>query len=242
MIDPNLVPSNVWSRKDIDRLNQLLARLEARKVDRIIMSEPESAFRASNYIRIYCQAHLRRCLLLFRSAYTLYFAENGLVSLMCVRGIYETIANFLHFERQLQKKLEEGDLQAIFKFVKAKANATRVEKLVNQHGESVKAINILTQIDNMLSLRANIRKEYDFLSDHTHPNAFGAVHFFADIPPDKDIATFHDRGPDPAADLQWILVGCDLLQYFEAALNRIESLLPALSQKGREQSPLLAKK
>jgi hypothetical protein len=57
---------------------------------------PKSGFRASNVIRVYCQAHLRRCLVLFDSAYGLFFAGNGLVSLMCVRAIYETVANFLH--------------------------------------------------------------------------------------------------------------------------------------------------
>jgi hypothetical protein len=242
MIDPALIPAHVWPRRRIDQLNALLARLEARKVDRIIVPEPESDFRASNIIRVYCQAHLRRCLVLFESAYGLFFTENGLVSLICVRAIYETVANFLHFEKQLQDKLAEGDLQAIFEYAKTKTHATRVEPLIEEHGEHLKAISILTQIDKMVALRATIREEYDFLSDHTHPNSFGSVLFFAELPRDKDIATFRDGGPDPGADLQWILVGCDLLQHFEHALDRIEAALPALSQKGREQSPVLAKK
>jgi hypothetical protein len=56
------------------------------------MPEPGSGFRASNVIRTYCQAHLRHCLVLAESAYDLFFTENGLVSLMCVRAIYETVA------------------------------------------------------------------------------------------------------------------------------------------------------
>jgi hypothetical protein len=96
MIDPALIPSHVWTRHGIDQLNALLARLEARKVNSIVVPEAESGFRASNVIRVHCQAHLRRCLVLFDSAYGLFFAGNGLVSLMCVRAIYETVANFLH--------------------------------------------------------------------------------------------------------------------------------------------------
>jgi hypothetical protein len=38
-----------------------------------------------------------------------------------------------------------------------------------------------------------------------------------------------------------ILVGADLLQHFENAIDRIDAALPALSQRGREQSPLLKK-
>jgi hypothetical protein len=241
VIDPALIPPHVWTRQGIDQLNALLARLEARKVDSITVPELESGFRASNVIRVYCQAHLRRCLVLFDSSYGLFFTGNGLVSLMCVRAIYETVANFLHFERRLHELLAADDLNAIFEFAKERTHATRVPHLIDEHGEQVKAINILTQIAKMKSVRASIEEEYDFLSDHTHPNGFGGVLFFADLPRDKDVANFRNGGPDPNADLQWILVGADLLQHFENAIERIEAALPALSQRGREQSPLLKK-
>jgi len=75
--------------------------------------------------------------------------------------------------------------------------------------------------------------EYDFLSEHTHPNSLGAVLYFANLKSEyaSDTAIFSDGGPDPRADLQWILVTADLLQYFEQALERIEAELPALSAK-----------
>ena len=40
MIDPSLIPGHVLSRKSIADLNDLLARLTARKVDRISLSHP----------------------------------------------------------------------------------------------------------------------------------------------------------------------------------------------------------
>ena len=63
----------------------MIERLTARKVDRIKLSERGSQFRLSNMIRCYCQAHLRRLLLLTESAVAEFFTENGLVSLACVR-------------------------------------------------------------------------------------------------------------------------------------------------------------
>jgi len=239
MIDPELIPPEVWSPTKVRELNEMLARLEARKIDRIVMPEPESGFRASNVIRTYCQAHLRRCLVLVQSAYDSFFYENGLVSLICIRSIYETVANFLDFESKLQRLIFAGEMNAIFEFAKRRTHATRVQSLIDEHGVSVKATNILTQIEKMAKLRGSIMKEYDFLSEHTHPNGFGGVLFFADLKTESasDTAIFCDGGPDPKADLQWILVGIDLLQYFEQALDRIDAQLPGLSAKGAAEAP-----
>jgi len=242
MIDPNLIPASIYSRQGVNDLNELLKRLEARKIDCIDLQDPETGFRVSNYIRVYCQANIRRCLSLFESAYGLFFTENVLVSLLCVRAIYETIAAFCHFERKFQTVLAKGDLAEIFEFVKAKAHATRSKPLLQKHGEAVMAVNILTQIKNLEPLRPTISKEYEYLSDVTHPNSLGVFHFFASNPDDKEVVTFSDGGQNPRADLQWILVGGHLLTHFESAVIRIEATLPALSEKGRVQSPNLKKK
>ena len=237
MIDPALIPGDICSRDGVRQLNEMFARLEARKIDRLPLIEPETLFRGSNYIRAYCQAHTRRCLSLAESAYVLFFDENGLVSLLCARAIYETVASFCHFEGQLQALIKKGDLAEIFDFTKTKAHATRIPVLLEKHGNAVQATNILTQIDKLNVLRPKAREEYDFLSDVTHPNSMGGYHFFASNPDNDDVVTFSDGGPDPRADLQWILTACSLLKYFEAALNRIDAELPALSEKGRANAP-----
>jgi hypothetical protein len=239
MFDPSLIPAEIWPPARVAQINEMLTRLEARRVDRIVVPESGSGFRASNVIRTYCQSHLRRCLVLIRSAYDLFFLENGLVSLMCVRAIYETVANFLDYERKLQRLIAAGDIQAVYDFAKFKTHATKVEHLIEEHGEQIKATNILTHVEKMAKLRNNIMEEYNFLSEHTHPNSFGAVLFFADLKTEygSDTVLFNDGGPDPRADLQWILVGADLLRYFEQALERIEAKLPSLSAKGAAQKP-----
>jgi hypothetical protein len=149
MFDPALIPPGIWPPSKVRELNEMLARLEARKVDRIVMPEPGSGFRASNVIRTYCQAYLRRCLVLINSAYDLFFIENGLVSMMCLRSIYETVAAFLDFEKKLQTLIVRGDLQAIFDFAKQRTHFAKVEHLVAEHGDQIKATNILTQVEKM---------------------------------------------------------------------------------------------
>jgi hypothetical protein len=44
--------------------------------------------------------------------------------------------------------------------------------------DDVKSTNILTQVGKMKRLTADFEKEYGYLCEHTHPNAFGAVLYF----------------------------------------------------------------
>ena len=136
MIDTELIPPEVWPPSKVQKLNQMLARLEARKIDRIVIPESKSGFRASNVIRTYCQAHLRRCLVLVQSAYDSFFCENGLVSLICIRSTYETVANFLDFESKLQRLISAGEMKAIFEFAKRRTHATRVQNLIDWYGKA----------------------------------------------------------------------------------------------------------
>jgi hypothetical protein len=53
LIDAALIPGDVFPRKAIDDLNALYDRLEARKIDKIVLPESPSGFRTSNLIRVY---------------------------------------------------------------------------------------------------------------------------------------------------------------------------------------------
>jgi hypothetical protein len=237
LIDAALIPRDVFPRKAIDDLNTLYGRLEARKVEKIVLPEPPSGFRTSNLVRVYCQANLRRCLVLASSAYGLFFVENGLVSLMAARAIYETVAVFLEFERQFVAIVKTGTLHEIMEFAQKRAFATRSEKMIAKHGEHLKARNIQTDIEKLSSVRKKAEEEWSFLSEHTHPAGFGTLLYFAEKLKNEDAYMFQDGGPDPHADLQWILVSIALLEHFEKALDRIEAALPALSARGQAEKP-----
>jgi hypothetical protein len=64
------------------------------------------------------------------------------------------------------------------------------------------------------------------------------VGFFAKLQTD-DVAHFDDSGPDVHADLQWVFVASHFLINFEAVMDRIEALLPALSAQGAAEAPNL---
>jgi hypothetical protein len=95
-----------------------------------------------------------------------------------------------------------------------------------------------TMVGKLKSIRERIPEEYYLFSEIAHPHGVGAVGFFADMSHAAvDMARFFDSSPVPRADLRWIFVASYFLDQFEAAMDRIEAELPALSTFGAAQAP-----
>jgi hypothetical protein len=246
LFDGAKIPPEVLSPAGVAHVNKIIEDLRGRLVDSIQLAEPASGFRLSNMVRSYTQAHLRRSLMFIEAAHDEFFAGRGMVALSCVRSIFENVAVYCDFERQLQPlltagdiaKFEEGDIEEIHEFVRSKAFATRKAHLI-QHADttSVSATNILTLIDKMKPLRESYRDDYDHLCELAHPNALGAVVYFQSLDDRTDTLRYSDRGPAPDEDLKWVLIGAYTLELFDQAIARIEANLPALSARGAELSP-----
>ncbi len=222
LIDYAIVPSGIASPQQVDQLNAVHARLTARMVDQITIPEPGSGFRASNLIRVYLQAHMRRMLQLVEGAFVEFFDGRGVVAIMCARGLYEGLATITDFEKELTPLIRGATVEKIFQFTQEKAHATKLKHLAEK-------------FDN--PIRENIPREYDFLSEIVHPNSIGAINFFADMQNAEDVAYFSESGPDARADLQWIFVAAYFLSNFEAVMYRIEAELPGLSARGATERP-----
>jgi hypothetical protein len=131
-----------------------------------------------------------------------------------------------------------GTLQQIFQFTKEKAHATKLQHLVTAVGNpNVLAKNVITMVGKLTTIRQNVPREYDFLSEIAHPNGIGTIDFFANMQNPEDVAYFSDSGPDARADLQWIFVAAYFLSNFGALMDRIEGVLPALSARGAAERP-----
>jgi hypothetical protein len=171
LFDPASVPADVLSQDGVTEVNTLIEKLRSRLVDRVQMQEPGSGFRVSNMARVYSQAHLRRCLQLIEAAHDLVYTGRGLAALTLVRSLYETVANYVAVSQQLVELIEaNAPLQEIHNFIHTRAYATRLEHLIKVvDTEEVKPTNILTQVGKMKRLRADFEKQYEYLSEHTHP-------------------------------------------------------------------------
>jgi hypothetical protein len=172
-------------------------------------------------------------------AHDLVYGGRGLAALALVRSVYETVANYVAVSRQLLDLIAANPpLQQIHDFVHTRTFATRLERLVDVAGtDEVKPTNILTQVGKMKPLRADFEKEYEYLCEHTHPNAFGAALYFIDAAGEGDIHIFASRGHDPKEDLKWVLLGAHILTHFADAMDRIDAVLPGLSERGRLEKP-----
>jgi hypothetical protein len=240
------VPADAGSPAEVGEANAIVEKLRERLVDRVEFPEPVSLFRVSNEARVYSLCHLRRCLQLIDAAHDLVYAGRGLAALMMVRGLYETVANYVAVSKQLVDLIEAtAPLKEIHDFIHNRIHDARSKRLIKIVGtDAVKPTNILTQVQKMNRLRGTFEEEYEALSESTHPNAFGATLYFFEpeafrhfIDGSGDVHVFAARGYDPNEDLKWVLVGAHILTYFADAMDRLEAVLPGLSERGRTEAP-----
>lgn len=190
-------------------VNAAVLRLKAQKVDVISYDEPTRIGFCCRWVSIYLQAHIRRGLSLLESGAS--EIENGrpLVAALCARALLEEAALLWGFNRQMLPLLEARSADGIDVLVFPKVFASRLPSHIEQHGEEVRARNILTAIDKMTANHPNIRHVYDELSEVCHPNSLGVFHHFADLFDEKR-AVFDD-GQDKAGVALHHLIFCGLM-------------------------------
>lgn len=225
----------------IEEINAVFDRLKARQAASLKLGEPPSGFRLSNMIRVHCQTQLRRCIDLAESAELLRGEGRGLAALIVLRTVYETVAAFLHFEKGLKRALQpletEDDLGRVHDFIRARVFSTRRKNLIKNaktEGVDVSSTSILTQFDAMRKRHKDIREHYDRLSEFAHPNAQGGYEWFAELDPETDIVEFSSSDPSPDETGKWCMRAVSLMEEFEAAMVRVEEMLPDLSRLGVE--------
>jgi hypothetical protein len=177
---------------------------------------------------------------LIEAAHELVYAGQGLAALMIIRGLYETVANYVAVSKQLVDLIEAtAPLDQIHDFIHRQTFATRSDRLIKIAGgtDEVKPTNILTQVQKMNRLRGVFEQEYEYLCEHTHPNALGAALYFIKPEHQGDVLFFASRGHDPKEDLKWVLVGGHILTHFADGLDRLEAVLPSLSERGKLEAP-----
>ncbi len=129
-------------------LNAAIERLRGMLVDSIQIAGMRSGLRYRNLIQIYIQAHLRRLLNFLDAGHEELQKGRPLVTHMCARAIYETVACFRDFVRQILPLVDANDVDKLDDFLRTRILATRVPSLLTEDA-SVSATNILGQIDKL---------------------------------------------------------------------------------------------
>src|SRR6266403_1314262 len=81
----------------LDAANAGVESFRVRKSPSIALKDPITSYRQANLIRVYIQAHIRRCLAYIDGGLAEYKAGRSLVTYSCARSIYEDVAVICDF-------------------------------------------------------------------------------------------------------------------------------------------------
>jgi hypothetical protein len=225
--DPGKTPYGL-SPVLVDAANQAVDQLRRRKVAAIAIKEPPAGFRLSNLVRMYTQAYIRRCLTFVEGGMAEHAAGRFLLTEQCSRSIYETVASYYDFSRKLIKLLENPNHQELHDFIIARTFATRVPAFLATHGDTIKAPNVLTQLEKLSKNTPSVMEAYERLCDIVHPNGMGASIYFSKID-EIDTAHFTDGGNDADRAYSSFVMACTRLLYLNRCIDELEPHLVGLT-------------
>jgi hypothetical protein len=226
MFDRTNVPADL-SDELLAELNELIERFRNMKIDSIQLAGPRSGSWYRNLIQTYIQGHVRRVLMFIDAGHAELLAGRPLVTELCSRAIYESVACFCDFAEQLGPLLDADDVEKIDDFIRTRTFATRVPSFLKED-KTVNATNILTQIDKMNRHYADYRTAYDHLSDITHPNALGTVIYFGSLGENGNML-FSDATNSAGRARDSFVTAALMLLHFDLALQTLEPRLQKLA-------------
>jgi hypothetical protein len=225
MFERSNVPPEM-SQTVVDGLNNLIQRLRAMKVDSITVAGPHSGSWYRNLINVYTQAHIRRLLSFLDAGHAELLANRPLVTEMCSRAIYETVACYCDFVAGLCPLLDANDVDKMDEFIRTRTFASRIPSFLKEDS-SVSATNILTQIDKLDKINPSTRAAYDHLSDIVHPNALGSVIYFSEMRSDGTMA-FPEETSSTGRARHSLATSALMMLHFDMALHEVEPRLEKL--------------
>jgi len=230
LFDASKLASDSISAEQIDLANDGVEKLRGRLVAEIHTHIIPDWFVRSQS-KVFFQGHVRRALTLIEGGYDEYLSDRSLISFMCVRGIYETVACVFDFCDNLLLLLEEGDFEKTGKFIHTRLFSTRHKDLLDEDDDDFDytATNILKQIDRFSKHVANSREEYDYFSELLHPNSLGAHLHFSDeeeIDEHQALVKFSKQRETHDVERWLVKAGC-LLSLMNIAIGVTEERLSA---------------
>ena len=213
---------------------QLLTMLRAKTKSQIDLADPLAEEQA------YMQSLLYRCLDLGYGSFHSLKEEYLLTSLSAARSLIETIISTICYHQEISLLLKEkdikkiDDLRAKYLFSQRHPDLQKIaEAEFPAHGilaEKTKATNIIKQLDKCRASYPELIKTFEWLSEHTHPNALGSYHFFTYE--DKKInAILINQYTCKDETIGWIKRSLLYLEIFDTIYDDMEkNILPALKE------------
>ncbi|KAB1068813.1 hypothetical protein [Methylobacterium planeticum] len=156
-------------------------------------------------------------------------SKNILASMVLARTISETSAAILEIHRKALKHLKDKDFRGLNALVEAATFATREKDWVEEFPQH-KTKSIMTAIQKLDREVPGFEREYDMLSEISHPNSMGHFSFFATLDHGLRRAEFSTQKRNVAPVLSSILVSCMTILLASKALEELVDALPAIAE------------
>jgi hypothetical protein len=228
LFDASTLPDDATA---IAEANRGIEKLRERLVDEIEVPALPPFMLVHSMTQAFLQGQIRRALMFVEGGYEAYVAHRGLVAFACARAIYETVACVVDFCDTLTTKLAQGNFEDTAKFLHNRHFSARMERFVsNVEGFENKSVNILTLIDKLGKNLPGLKEDYEFLSERTHPNGLGSLHYFWDDD-DNDVIKFSTIPKDQGGALQYLILAGRLMFLMDLRISRLEHDVQAFCRR-----------
>ncbi|HAH65616.1 MAG TPA: hypothetical protein DCL72_09120, partial [Rhizobiales bacterium] len=167
----------------IGMVNDVLERLTARRVERIVIDGPLAKSKIAWKVATYAEALLYRVVALANGCAVNWNRNDALVSVLAARALVETVAVLMDLDRRLEDLLDKEDLAGINALIMNRSFSTRDEDWLKNYPDA-KAVNVLTIIegvDENHDLEGMLSGYHASLSELCHPNRDGHLGLFGTL-------------------------------------------------------------
>jgi hypothetical protein len=218
--------------ENIERYNSCLGRLVNRRKSAVVVEGPLVKSKTAWKCAVLQQALLYRVTMLANGCSAEWNSGNIVCSLLCGRGLLETIALSLFIGDELKALSTAADVASIDNFLNEHLFSTRREAIIGD-GFGHRARSLLTYIDK-LDKRvkgAGVRDAYEFMSEWCHPNGSGHLFTYGEIDKSTGTVTFSEASPR-VKGIQGHVVTCFMMILFiEPFLTLLDELIPLIAQQ-----------
>lgn len=210
---------------EIEAVNDLLARLDARRQARVAREGDLLRSQVAWKVAAFAQAALHRVVALAAGSTQLWNLRNAAGAVECSRAVVEGASALLDVAAALGRLGEAGDVAGIDALVTRLGFADPL----GGGGPARSKTDPAKLIDACDREAPGTRARYDILANLADPEALGQVRMAGDVDRSGTAVTFPDAAMFERGVLSQVAGGLQALAVVETALSRIDALLPLVA-------------
>lgn len=214
----------------VGMINDALARLTARRVERIAVEGPLEKSKVAWKVATYKEAQLYRVVELITGCAHNWNRRDVLGTSLAARALIETTAVLLDVDLRLRRLLNREDLKGIDTLIMNCYFSTRDERSI-KNDPDVKAVNVITILEGIAKkdeVGRHLKQYYLELSEFCHPNFGGHLGLFGTLDKETLVTTYCSATQPPLHPL--VLGAAMSVTLAEMAFNSLDRTVLRLAE------------